>query len=64
MPLRLLHNAVEYTNFNQININFNVNGYTKTEQIFFPNAETEHASLAFTDSGYKRFPYSIAKNNK
>lgn len=59
LPLRIKDKGTEYTNFNQINVNFNVDGYTKEETDFFPDASTQEASLSFTDTGYKRFPYNI-----
>ena len=59
LPLSIEEKGIKYTNFNQITVNFNVDGYTKTEKIFFPDESTQEASLSFSESGYKRSPFNI-----
>lgn len=54
-------NSDKHTNFDQIKVTFTIDGYTTTEEIFFPAKDTEKATLSFTDSGYKRFPYNNIK---
>jgi hypothetical protein len=49
---------VLYTNFDKINISFVIDDYRNTETIFFPDEADKEATLSFTDSGYKRFPYN------
>lgn len=61
LPLRTNDAGPTFSNFNEITVEFNVDGYTKKETIFFPDEETQEASLAFTDSGYKRSPFNILK---
>lgn len=56
-----LHTSDMLNNFNEISIEFNVDGYTKNETLFFPDESTQEASLAFSDSGYKRSPFNILK---
>ncbi|MEX0849803.1 MAG: hypothetical protein WD055_06235 [Candidatus Dependentiae bacterium] len=58
--LQLKHevNNEIYTNFDKINISFIVNDYKNTETVFFPDEANKKATLSFTDSGYKRFPYN------
>ncbi len=59
--LKHLIDGQTHLNFDSIHISFTIHGYTKEEEIFFPDEETQEATLSFTDSGYKRTPHNIIK---
>lgn len=61
LPLHTNNGKPIFSNFNEISVEFNADGITKVETVFFPDESTQEASLTFTDSGYKRAPFNILK---
>lgn len=58
-PVHVVFEGNKVDSFSKATVQFNADGYTKQETLYFPADATEQTSLVFSESGYKRYPYNV-----
>lgn len=58
-PVHVVFAGNNVDSFSKATVQFNADGYTKQETLYFPTDAAEQTSLVFSESGYKRYPYNV-----